>query len=148
QLTNDTVYRAMTSGLKNNGATANGVLEGTIDLAAHFGSFPPQLYLAAAPYGTSNGNALISFAQVPAGNGDGNIQSNEFLALISRDIALDLPVANAGSGFSIEAGMTAALNGSASTAPSGLPLSYNWTQLSGDAVTLLGSNTAVASFSA
>ncbi len=146
QLTNDAVYRAMTSGLNNNGFSSNGVLEGTIDIATHFGAFPQTLYVAGAPYATTNGGALVTIAQVPAGNGNGNIESNEFLTLNTRDIALDLPIANAGSNFSIEAGMTATLNGSASTASSGLPLNYNWTQTSGDAVTLLSSNTAVASF--
>src|SRR3989442_9727949 len=111
-LTNPASYRAMTSGLNNNGTFGNGVLEGTINVPAHFGSWPPQIYLAAAPYSTTNGGALVTVAQVPAGNGDGNITSNEFLALNTRDIALDLPVANAGSPQSAEAGMTVTLNGS------------------------------------
>ena len=147
-LTNSAIYRAMTSGLNNNGATGNGVLEGTIQLATHFGSFPQQLYVAAAPYTTTNGGGLVTVAQVPAGNGDGSIQTNEFLALNTRDIALDLPVANAGGAQTKQAGTTVLLDGSASTAPSGLPLSFNWTQLTGPPVPLLNSNTALASFTA
>jgi hypothetical protein len=63
-------------------------------------------------------------------------------------LALDLPVAVAGGPQTNEAGMLIWLNGSASTAPSGLPLSFNWTQLTGPPVTLLNSNTALASFAA
>ena len=140
-------FQSMTSGLNNNGATGNGVLEGAIDLTSRFGSMPPQIYLAAAPFATTNGGALVAAAQVPTGNGNGNVESTEFLLLNTRDIALDLPVAVAtASPATVEAGLPVALVGSASTAPSGLPLSYNWSQLSGLAVTLVNSNSATATF--
>ncbi|MFL6567582.1 MAG: metallophosphoesterase, partial [Chthoniobacterales bacterium] len=122
-LTDPAKYAATTSGLNNNGGIGNGMLEGTINLAAHFGSFPQQLYLAAAPFATANNGALVSSAQVPIGNGDGSIQPNEFLVVNTRDIALDVPVSNAGADQSVEAGMQVALNGSALN-PSGLPLTY------------------------
>ncbi|MFL6541012.1 MAG: PKD domain-containing protein, partial [Chthoniobacterales bacterium] len=144
-LTDATKYAATTSGLNNNGVTGNGVLEGTIDLAAHFGSFPQQLYLAAGPFATANNGALVSSAQVPIGNGDGSIQPNEFLLVNTRDIALDVPVSNAGADQSVEAGMQVALNGSALN-PSGLPLTYAWTQLSGPAVMLNNASMLAASF--
>jgi hypothetical protein len=54
-------------------------MQGTIDLVQAFGSMPSTLYLCAAAYNTTNGGALI--AQAPAGNGNGNIESNEFLAV-------------------------------------------------------------------
>jgi hypothetical protein len=54
-------------------------MEGVVDLTAAFGSIPKTIYLAAAAYATTNGGALV--AQGPAGNGDGNIGPNEFMAL-------------------------------------------------------------------
>ena len=60
-------------------ATNAGQMQGTIDLVQTFGSMPSTLYLCAAAYNTTNGGALV--AQAPAGNGDGNINSNEFLAV-------------------------------------------------------------------
>ena len=146
-LTDPAVYAATTSGLNNNGANANGVLEGTIDLAAHFGSFPAQIYIAAAPFTSANGGALASASQVPAGNSDGSIQANEFLVLNTRDIALDLPTANAGLDQSVETGLQVMLTGSAS-APSGLPLTLAWTQLSGLAVNINNADELTANFTA
>jgi hypothetical protein len=138
-------FQSMTSGLNNNGALGNGVLEGTIDLTNRFGPFPQQLYLAAAAFSTTNGGALAAFVPA-AGNGNGFVTN--FLAVQTRDIALDLPVASAGAAQTNEAGMTVFLNGTASTSPSGLPLSFNWTQLTGPPVTIVNSNSAIASFTA
>ena len=146
QLTDSAIYSATTSGLNNNGAAGNGVLEGRINLAAHFGVFPTQIYLAAAPFGSADGGALVTSAQVPAGNGDGSIQANEFLILNTRDIALDLPISNAGPDQSVEAGMTVTLSDGGSSAPSNLPMSRNWSQISGPAVTISNSNQATAFF--
>lgn len=51
-----------------------GTLEGVIDLAALLGSgFTNRIYLAAAPYPSADGSALYAPAQVPEGNGDGNL---------------------------------------------------------------------------
>lgn len=146
QLTDTAVYSPMTSGLNNNGASANGVLEGTINVAAHFGSFPAQVYLAAAPFATADGGALVASAQVPAGNGDNSIQANEFLILNTRDIALDLPISNAGADQGVEAGMTVTLSDGGSSAPSGLAMSRAWSQLSGPAVTINNASQANANF--
>jgi hypothetical protein len=62
-------------------AAGVGQMQGTIDLVQAFGSMPSTLYLCAAPYNTLNGGALIAPAQAPVGNGNGNIESNEFLAV-------------------------------------------------------------------
>ena len=141
-LTDFDFYKSMTSGLNNNAPYgANGVLEGSLDLPGHFGTFPQQLYIAAAPFGTADGGTLVASAQVPAGNGDGDIQANEFLLLNARDIALDLPVAEAGSSQSVEAGMWAVLDGGNSAAPSGLPLTYQWQPISGPAITTTNTGT-------
>jgi len=146
QLADGANYRATTSGLNNNGAAGNGVLEGTINLSAHFGSFPQQIYVAAAPFGSADGGSLVSSAQVPAGNGDGSIQANEFLLLDTRDIALDLPISDAGPDQLVEAGMTATLSDAGSSAPSGLPFSRLWSQISGAAVTITNPDQATATF--
>jgi hypothetical protein len=130
-----TNYRSMTSGLNNNSNWNNGVLEGTLNLASYFGSFPSNLYLAAAPFGTVDGSTNYAPSQVPAGNGNGNIEPGEFLALSSRSIALDLPDAEAGPGATNEAGMSVPVNGTGSAAPSGLPLSYQWSGASFGSIT-------------
>lgn len=137
-----------TSGINNNGIHGNGVLEGTVLIPQwfpNFGSFPSQIYVAAAPFSSADGGALVSGSQVPAGNGDGNIDPEEFLALNPRDIALDLPTSDAGPDQSVEAGMEVTLTGTG-TAPSGMRLSYAWTQLTGPAFTINNANQPVASF--
>jgi hypothetical protein len=59
--------------------TNTGLMEGTIDLSAAFGSIPQTIYVAAAAYKTGDGGVLVS--QGPAGNGDGNIDASEFMPL-------------------------------------------------------------------
>ncbi len=139
-LTDFTIYKSMSSGLNNNESNGNGVLEGTLDVPAHYGLWPTQLWFAVAPFGTANGGALSAGAQVPAGNGDGNIQGSEFLPLNLRDIALDLPVAEAGASQSVEAGLWVVLNGNGSLAPSGLTLSYAWSKTVGPDVVATNMN--------
>lgn len=60
-------------------ATNTGTMEGVINLTQAFGSVPSNIFVFAAAYNTTNGAAL--FLQAPAGNGNGNIESNEFLML-------------------------------------------------------------------
>lgn len=132
--TNQHTYNTMTSGLNDNGTNGNGVMEGTINVPNHFGSWPTQLLFAAAPFGNADGGALFSAAQVPAGNSDADIQSGEFLAIATRTLALDLPTAEAGPPQSVEAGLWVVLSGSASTSPAGFALSYDWQQSAGPAV--------------
>jgi hypothetical protein len=60
-------------------ASATGtVLEGTLDLEALLGAAPAQVYLAFATYASPDGGALG--AQAPAGNGNGNVESGEYVA--------------------------------------------------------------------
>ena len=63
------------TGSGNNG----GVVEGVVDLAAAFGTVPSSIFIAAAPYLSADNTALISQAQTPAGDGDGNIDAAEFV---------------------------------------------------------------------
>ena len=125
-LTNPAVYRSTSSGLFQNGTNKNGALEGTIQLPLHFGNFPPELCLAFAPYTTADGGTVLWEYQIPPATAGDNINSNEYLRISTRSIALDLPVASAGTNQSLEAGMPALLNGNASTNPSGLALSFLW----------------------
>src|ERR1017187_2898156 len=60
-------------------STSAGQMQGTIDLVQAFGSMPSTLYFCTAAYTTTNGGGLV--AQAPSGNGNGNIESNEFLAV-------------------------------------------------------------------
>lgn len=63
------------------GAVNSRQMEGTLDLVQVFGKVPTTLYVAVAPYSTADGGALYAPSQVPAGNGDGNIDAAEFLVI-------------------------------------------------------------------
>ena len=55
-------------------------VEGTIDLAAEFGSVPSDIYLAFAPYGTPDGGLMVTTKQVPASvDYDRDIDANEYV---------------------------------------------------------------------
>jgi YD repeat-containing protein len=56
------------------------------------------------------------------------------------------PIADAGPDQIIDPGITATLDGSTSSDPGGTIVSYQWTQLTGTAVTLINASTATASF--
>lgn len=58
-----------------------GVVEGALDLGAAFGAVPPTVYLAAVPYATADGGALVAAAQTPTGDGDGDLEPAEYLAV-------------------------------------------------------------------
>jgi hypothetical protein len=72
-------FNAPVSSLAVKSAANTGQMEGTIDLAAAFGSVPPTVYVAAAAYATADGGVLA--AQGPLGNGNGNIDPAEFMPL-------------------------------------------------------------------
>jgi hypothetical protein len=56
-----------------------GQMEGTLDLIEAFGSIPQTIYIAAVAYATADGGVLAG--QAPAGDGNGNLDPNEFLAI-------------------------------------------------------------------
>ncbi|MFV1884311.1 MAG: T9SS type A sorting domain-containing protein [Balneola sp.] len=57
-------------------SNAGAYLEGSINIEQEFGSIPDKLYLTIAEYGTNNSDGLMN--QSPAGNGNGNIEIEEF----------------------------------------------------------------------
>jgi len=57
--------------------TSGQVLEGTINLNSELGYTPSKVYLAVGLYQTQDGGSLQS--QCPAGNGNGDIEANEFI---------------------------------------------------------------------
>ncbi len=57
-----------------------------------------------------------------------------------------IPVAEAGPHRTVQKGALATLNGTASYDPDGDPLAYAWTQVAGPSVSLVGENTAIATF--
>jgi hypothetical protein len=59
-------------------SSAGTVLEGTINLQSIFGNVPSTLYVCVGKYGTADAGTLS--AQVPTGNGNGNIEQNEYYA--------------------------------------------------------------------
>jgi hypothetical protein len=58
------------------------------------------------------------------------------------------PVADAGAGQTVQEGSPVILNGTASYDPDVETLTYQWTQFGGPAVTLIGANTSIATFTA
>lgn len=64
-----------------------GRLEGVLDLSTWLPvGFTSALYVAAAPYGTADGGSLVTSAQVPAGNGDGDLLgADEYIRLNPGD---------------------------------------------------------------
>ncbi|MCS7063364.1 MAG: hypothetical protein NZM04_04855 [Methylacidiphilales bacterium] len=73
-------YRAwFNAGTTHQSAEGTGpqALEGVIDLVEAFGQVPQNLYFAAVAYGNPDGAGIA--AQVPAGNGNNNLEPNEWL---------------------------------------------------------------------
>lgn len=141
-LTDPEIYRGITPGFFRNGVYTNGALEGTLNLPAHFGNFPPELCLAFAPYSTTNGGVLLTDYQIPPAGPGNSVNSSEWLRVNSRDLALDLPVAEAGGPLAAEAGFPSALDGSGSSSPAGLPLGFLWQPQSGPAALILSNGLA------
>jgi Starch/carbohydrate-binding module (family 53)/Glycosyl hydrolase family 57 len=63
--------------------SATGVLEGTINLRQELmlgpGPLPNEIWLAFAQYTTPDNGVLVATAQIPVGNGNGNIEPGEFV---------------------------------------------------------------------
>lgn len=74
-------HNAGASATQRAAAVNSGQMEGTINLVEAFGAVPDTLYFAVLPYATADAGALYAPSQVPLGNGDGNVDSNEFLAV-------------------------------------------------------------------
>lgn len=55
---------------------AGNYVEGTLNIQSEFGYIPARLYIAVGQYQTQDGGTLLN--QVPSGNGNGNIEANEF----------------------------------------------------------------------
>ena len=78
----DPAFRVGTS------AQNGGVLEGTIDLVAAFGAVPAVVYVAAAPWGSGDAGPMYGVAQAPAGNGDANLDPDEFVKVRLPDLTV------------------------------------------------------------
>jgi hypothetical protein len=63
----------------------SGAMEGVIDLVAEFGRVPDYIYVAAVAYANPDGGGINS--QAPAGNGNSNLEPNEFLRIPVSAIA-------------------------------------------------------------
>ncbi len=67
-------------------------MEGTIDLAAEFGTMPSQIYLAFAAYPSADGSALRYDLQVPAsGDSDGDVDASEYVQIDVSSIVVGCP---------------------------------------------------------
>jgi hypothetical protein len=69
--------------------TAAGIAEGVVDVGLLFGSYPEVLYLAVGKYAGTPGGALL--AQVPAGNGDANLDGSEYLEFVPTAVSVPPP---------------------------------------------------------
>ncbi|MCU0772628.1 MAG: alpha-amylase family glycosyl hydrolase [Verrucomicrobia bacterium] len=71
-----------TSGSGGQSASVQGGwLEGTLDPLTAFGSIPPRLFVASAPYETPDGGDMVPGGQCPGGDGDGNLEAREYYVL-------------------------------------------------------------------
>jgi hypothetical protein len=95
----------------------------------------------------SLGGATLTF-QLVVCEGTSSNCSDPALVNISVSNINQPPVADAGAGQTVQEGSPVILNGTASYDPDAQPLTYHWTQLSGPAVTLVGANTSIATFTA
>ncbi|MDP2207278.1 MAG: T9SS type A sorting domain-containing protein [Bacteroidota bacterium] len=79
---NSTGWSNATEGAQNNftADTVGTVLEGVIDIEYLYGKSPSALFIAVGKYGTNASGVLL--AQVPVGNGDGNIDPSELFWFI------------------------------------------------------------------
>jgi len=69
-------YTGWTGNIGNTGKASGSYLEGTINIIQQYGYIPAYLYLAVGNYNTNDGGGLLN--QVPAGNGNTDIEGNEF----------------------------------------------------------------------
>ncbi|HOW96965.1 MAG TPA: metallophosphoesterase family protein [Kiritimatiellia bacterium] len=105
----------------------SGQLEGTLNLVEVFGSVPETLYIAVAPYATADAGALYAPSQVPEGDGNGNIDAGEFVAIpvaAIRDANLDgtLDILDPARGFVMSDGASGG---------NSAPYSVNWSSQPG-----------------
>lgn len=63
----------------------SGKMEGVIDLVEEFGAMPTHVYVAAVAYNNPDGGGINS--QAPAGNGNNNLEPNEFLRIPVKSVA-------------------------------------------------------------
>ncbi|MBE2180123.1 MAG: fibronectin type III domain-containing protein [Chthoniobacterales bacterium] len=72
-------FNAPASALAFRAPDGGNKIEGVIDLVEAFGDVPSTIYIASAAFLTTDGGSLAS--QSPEGNGNGNIEPGEFLAI-------------------------------------------------------------------
>jgi hypothetical protein len=88
---------------------------------------------------------ILKFALTITGNGQASV-ADEVEVAVSSPTMNSLPHSNAGPDQMVTGGSVVTLNGSGSTDADNDPLTYMWTQISGPAVTLNGSNTLYPTF--
>ena len=92
-----------------------------------------------------SGGAALTFQLTVTDTG--GLQSTD-ICIVNVTWQNEAPVANAGTDQTVTEGATASLNGSSSTDPDDGIASYRWVQTGGTSVTLSGSTTANATFTA
>lgn len=102
---------------------------------------------------SSSPSVNIFYGQFPSdGNYRVTLRTTDPYGVYSEDemiISVNVnapPIADAGPDQIIDPGITATLDGSTSSDPGGTIVSYQWTQLTGTAVTLINASAATASF--
>ena len=96
----------------------------------------------ARPSFTPTTSGVLTFALRVS---DGRAETEDLVSVTVDDVN-QVPVADAGDDWSVKAGETVTLDGSASYDPDGDGISFIWSQSSGTRVSLSGANTATPSF--
>jgi hypothetical protein len=71
------------------GVEAGEVLEAAISISGELGA-PQSIALAVTSYGTADSDPLVPALQVPAGNGDGDVQQVEYVIVNLADIEITI----------------------------------------------------------
>ncbi len=92
-------YSGWTDNAGNTGKASGTFLEGTINIIQEYGYIPAYLYLSVGNYNTNDAGALLN--QIPTGNGNTDIEANEFAKFDYTLVSLEETI-NGEFSFSLE----------------------------------------------
>ena len=138
---------AMSAGNADAGVDFQGATDGTI-VWADGDADPKWVEFSIVDDGSGESAEFVEFSlNNPSGAGIGT-QSTLRINIADGTGINSRPISNAGSSQTVKSGATVTLDGSRSNDPEGDTISYQWSQIAGDAVVLSNVETSTASFTA